>query len=270
MKVCIGIDIGGSHIGIGILGVTGALLLKSDMKINGMLLMSDELINAIINLIRKNCNSTWEIASIGVGCPGHAHNGVIVAASNIPLIKNLHIVEKLGERYGEDIPICLVNDADAALAAEIWGTHKKAYTDVKNACLLTLGTGIGCGLLLNGQLYQGSNGLIEAGHMIVSASPQARACGCGQKGCVEVYSSATNTALRLEEADKAAVVAAATETTPDSAKFVPAVAVSADAEEISGTIAVFERYFNGDQRAIDVVEEVSHTYSQQYLHLYML
>jgi glucokinase len=247
MKVSIGIDVGGSHVGIGFLDMDGVLLLKSDVKINGMVLLSDQLVHAIVNLIQKNCNSTWEISSIGVGCPGQAKNGVIVAASNIPLIRNMPLVDILSQIY-KGIPIVLLNDADAALAAEMWGFHKDAYANIKNAALITLGTGIGCGLMIDGKLYHGSNGLIEAGHMIVSDDPRrTRKCGCGQSGCVEVYASATNTAKRFLELNK------------ESAEIVIAgdVKASEEAHAEGGTTEVFDRYFKHDTKAVKVVEEVS-------------
>ena len=94
-----------------------------------------------------------------------------------------------------------MNDADASISAEIWG-HESEYKDVENEAIIIIGTGIGVSLFLNRSLYTGSHGLIEAGHSIVSTSHDARLCGCGQRGCVEVYASAKNTAIRMIEVDR--------------------------------------------------------------------
>jgi len=128
----------------------------------------------------------------------------LVAASNFPLLRNYPIASKLSSLFEDylqrKISVQLLNDADAAIAAEVWGSGNK-YKEYKNIAMVTLGTGIGLGLVLNGQLYQGSNGLVEGGHMIVTDRPASRRCQCGQIGCVEAYASASNTALRLKELD---------------------------------------------------------------------
>jgi glucokinase len=133
-----------------------------------------------------------------------------------------------------NVPATLLNDADAAVSAEVWG-NKERYGKYKNVAMITLGTGIGCGLILNGDLYQGSHGMIEAGHMMVTNSAQSRPCGCGQRGCVEAYSSAKNTVKRLQEL----------ELTDGSNSIV------LDGKD------VFARYQMNDYNAVKVVEEVS-------------
>jgi len=111
---------------------------------------------------------------------GQARDGVLVAAANLPLFKNAPISRLLSEKLN-GVKVVLVNDADAALAAELKSTQTRhLYKDVKHAALVTIGTGIGVGLYLNNQLHQGHNGLVEAGHMIVNTSLFARQCSCGQ------------------------------------------------------------------------------------------
>jgi len=102
---------------------------------------------------------------------------VIVATANLPLFKNVPIC-KLVSTALNGVPVVLVNDADAALCAEI--ASNSGLTNVRNAALVAVGTGIGVGLLLDGKLHQGHNGLIEAGHMIIDKSSDAPLCGCGQ------------------------------------------------------------------------------------------
>ncbi len=214
---------------------------KFEYPINGREIDGEELLSIIIDIIRKNCATSWLVSSIGIGCPGQAKNGVVVAASNFPKISNLNIVQKLVGVFG-DIPVVLLNDADAVMAAEIWGSHKVFYQHINNAVVFTLGTGIGCGMLLDGRLFRGSNGLVEAGHMIVCSAPDARLCGCGQRGCAEAYASASNTTLRLKDLDR-------------SSEGMQTMI------EPAGSKDVFQRYFNNDPNAVQVVEEVCNNYS---------
>lgn len=108
---------------------------------------------------------------------GHCKDGVIVATANLPLFKNVPICQLVSTALN-NIPVVLVNDADAALCAEM--ASNSALTHVRNAALVAVGTGIGVGLMLDGKLHQGHNGLIEAGHMIIDKSNDAPLCGCGQ------------------------------------------------------------------------------------------
>jgi len=134
------------------------------------------------------------IRGVGIGCPGQSRDGVLIAASNFPKLKNAPLVEMMqGYRLFAGIPCILVNDADAAVAAEVWAAESKAaYSHAQNIAMITLGTGIGVGLVLNHRLYQGSFGCVEAGHMIIDTGADALQCGCGQRGCVETFASAEN------------------------------------------------------------------------------
>lgn len=187
---------------------------------------------------------------MGVGCPGQCKNGILVAASNLPGWKNvplcnmildqLLIMEK-NENFIKDnrhIPVILLNDADAAISAELWGESRELYASHDNAAMITLGTGIGVGLVLNGKLYQGSNGLIEGGHMIVCGGVDdnisRRKCGCGQIGCVEAYSSASSCAKIYKE-------------------------LSNNNNNL-GSKDVFDLASNGDKIAEKVINEVCHFY----------
>ena len=121
---------------------------------------------------------------------------------NVPLVSM--IKSKMGTLFvNKDVPVIILNDADAAISAEVWGRYgRSTYADVKNIAMITIGTGVGVGLVINGSLYQGSNGLVEGGHMIVNVTDKNKKCGCGQSGCVEIWSSAKSTVLRMEEADQ--------------------------------------------------------------------
>ena len=180
---------------------------------------ADRTPTAIVALLVDACGELlaqagigWEaVEAVGVGFPGHVKEGGTVAAgaanlseewkAGVPLVKLLK--EGLKAYIGggqmilpEHIPstIVLLNDADAALAAEAWGGAAQGHEDV---VMLTLGTGIGVAVWLNGQAWSGSRGLVEGGHMVVAKG--GRACGCGQQGCLEMYASATALVHRAKE-----------------------------------------------------------------------
>ncbi len=153
----------------------------------------------------------WEaVAAIGMGFPGHVNAAVAAGAANLSeeWETGVPLTELLKEGFGRHIgdgeqtmilgktpsTIVLINDADAAMAAEAWGGAARGHKDV---VMLTLGTGIGVAVWLNGQAWSGSRGLVEGGHMVVEK--EGRKCGCGQRGCLEMYASATAVVWRAKE-----------------------------------------------------------------------
>ncbi|CAM9995335.1 unnamed protein product [Ascophyllum nodosum] len=138
---------------------------------------------------------SWEnISRVGVACPGQVdrETGVVVGASNLPSWKNVPLAGLVQERTGK--PVTVMNDACAAAAAEIAVRHSP-----DTIAVLTLGTGVGLGVICSGRIMTGSRGLIEGGHMIVEPGPNARPCACGQRGCLEAYASATAVAAIYSE-----------------------------------------------------------------------
>lgn len=197
-----------------------------------MLALIKSHITDMLNEIKKTENCT--IKGIGICCPGQVNGDILVAASNFPKFNNVPFVRLVSEAFA-GAAVALLNDADAAVSAEVWG-NPDVYSKYQNLAMITLGTGIGCGLILDGQLFHGSNGIIEAGHMIVTNSPQSRPCGCGQKGCVEAYSSAKSTVKRLQEMDLLDKNSSST---------------VVDGKD------VFQRYLLNDFNAVKVVEETA-------------
>lgn len=246
MEVFVGIDIGGSHVCVGYIDSTGQLLgSTAEVSIDRLALLPEQMIEIIRKLIDQSKDKDWVICSIGIGCPGWAKNGVLVRASNLPNFKDFDFSAALQQVY-PGVPVLLLNDADAAVSAEVWGKDsRERYAKYTNVAMITLGTGVGCGLILNQQLHLGSNGLIEAGHMIVSTAPDSRVCPCGQTGCVEAYASALTTAKRLREADLAAGLNVADESE-------------------GGGKEVIARYSRGDPAAVKVLHEVCILYA--FLH----
>ena len=268
-----GVDIGGSHISVGLVDALGNLLLVVDHQLlNNATVLADEIVAIIYDLIAQasytlidgdtlgkdggdgngdgnasgndrdsyNSKRIGHISAVGIGCPGQCKNGVLIVSANLPLLANSDLAAKLSDQL-DGIPVTLVNDADAAVAAEVWSKETSAeYAHFKNVAMITLGTGIGLGLVLNRALFHGSNGLIEGGHMIIpsvempGAFPvlEERQCGCGQSNCVEVYASAKSVTKRYNEAKLLGDPAnnAPPPTGPVNAKYVFARAVKGDAD----------------------------------------
>ena len=254
----LGFDIGGGHIGSGLVLENGGELIVhheeglpgiSDLSAKSLVKKLYEMYKILIKKINKIDNnnnnnniSLNDINAIGIGCPGQSCKGVLVAAANLPTLRNVPLASMVSDMFN-GIYCTLLNDADAAMAAELWaGQGPKLYGDVNNAVMLTLGTGIGSALLINGKLHEGTSGLIEAGHLILNTSPQGRLCGCGQNGCAETYSSAFNTALRMNES------LIMQETSQDTGSDFPSSSLVKNAKQ------VFNRAAKGDRVAMNTLQ----------------
>ena len=145
---------------------------------------------ATAELLASGKVSTEQLAGIGVCVPGviDAKRGVLVEASNFPLCRDVDLCAGLRGRFG--VPVTLENDARAAAAGEWWSASRSLGREVRNMCLLTLGTGIGGGLVADGRVLVGMGMAGEVGHTVVDRSAEAAACGCGQRGCLEQYVAA--------------------------------------------------------------------------------
>ena len=185
----IGIDIGGSHVAVGLINQTGTIVYKSEQSISNKMNEEDfprTLVNIILEQIQKVLEEAKKditsINLIGIAVPGMVSETNIIKAENLH-IRDLPIVKEINKFY--NIPIKLRNDAKcAALAEKEYGSLKK----VQDAIFLTLGTGIGGAVFLNGQLlvpgkYEG----FEIGHMTIEK--EGIQCNCGRKGCFEKYAS---------------------------------------------------------------------------------
>ena len=138
---------------------------------------------ALIDAIADLAGAVGPVGALAVGLPGLIQQGVLRFAANLPGIVELPAAAMLEERVGA--PVVLSNDA--TLAA--WGEHARgAAVGVDDALVVTLGTGIGAGLILGGRLYEGAHGMAgEIGHVLVD--PDGPPCPCGQRGCWERYAS---------------------------------------------------------------------------------
>lgn len=183
----IGIDVGGSHIGLGLVNRDGKLVLKDEKDYDKRQEdMSNIVLETIIELINKIIDSNSvkkeEIESIGIAFPGTVSETAVIKAENLG-INDFEVVKKLKKHF--DVPIHLENDAKCAAIAEKEFGSLKNYED---AIFLIIGTGVGGAVYLNGKLlkpkrYSG----FEVGHTVIDKD--GIECNCGRRGCFEVYSS---------------------------------------------------------------------------------
>jgi len=183
-EVAIGIDIGGTNTVLGMVSRNGKILEKTSMPTNADK-PAAELFERIYNEIKILNLEKYKLKGIGVGAPNaNYYSGCIETPPNLSW-ENVNVIDLLSKYF--DIPIALTNDANAAALGEmLFGVAK----GMKNFIEITLGTGLGSGIVVNGKLVYGHDGFAgELGHVIVKEN--GRKCGCGRKGCLETYASAT-------------------------------------------------------------------------------
>ena len=178
----IGIDIGGTKISAGVVDISGNLIDSSRCSTPAE--GGKELISSVISLI-KELNKKHEIKGIGISIAAliSSDYGTIVGAPNIANLSKLNFVNEMKEEF--KLPIIIENDANSAMWAEFKFGNAKGLNPVM---FFIIGTGVGGGLVIDGKLFKGANGLgAEFGHMCVV--PDGLLCGCGSKGCIEQYAS---------------------------------------------------------------------------------
>ncbi|MDE5627766.1 MAG: ROK family protein, partial [Candidatus Amulumruptor sp.] len=193
----IGIDMGGTNTVFGIVDARGVVLTSDSIKtrkhsnINDYI---DELHSGIIRLMDA-IDAHDKIYGIGVGAPNaNYYTGMIEDGVNLPWPTPVPFAQLLRDKFG--IPVAITNDANAAAIGEM--TYGAAR-GLKDFIMITLGTGVGSGIVVNGQLVYGHDGFAgELGHVIVKRN-NGRLCGCGRAGCLETYCSATGVARTARE-----------------------------------------------------------------------
>ena len=191
-KVAIGIDIGGTNTAIGVVDELGNVMVKGNINTPSHGDISryiDDLSQAVKELINsvQLLNPDIEIQGIGIGAPnGNYYSGTIEYAPNLSFKGVVHLVNLLKAKFPEIKAIALTNDANAAAIGEmIYGGAK----GMQNFVMYTLGTGVGSGVVVNGDLVYGHDGFAgECGH--TTLIPGGRICGCGSLGHLEAYCSA--------------------------------------------------------------------------------
>lgn len=186
----VGIDIGGTNTVFGIVDKDGKVIAKGSIRTKWHENFDDyldHLYKELSQLIKDN-DAEGKVAGIGIGAPGaNYHTGEIVNAANLNWGERVPIAKKVSEKFG-GIPVAVTNDANAATLGEMMYGAAKGMDDF---VMITLGTGVGSGIVSNGKLVYGHDGLAgELGHVIVERH-NGRECGCGRKGCLETYCSST-------------------------------------------------------------------------------
>ena len=230
----VGIDIGGTNTVFGIVDARGTIVASSSIK-TGAYAQIEEYVDAVcknlLPLIVAN-GGVDKVKGIGIGAPnGNFYSGTIEFAPNLPWKGVIPLAAMFEERLG--IPTALTNDANAAAIGEM--TYGAAR-GMKDFIMITLGTGVGSGIVVNGQLVYGHDGFAgELGHVIVRRD--GRMCGCGRKGCLETYCSATGVSRSARE-----FLTSSTE--PSLLRAIPA-------ENITSK-DVYDAAVKGDKLALDI------------------
>ncbi|MGN1110465.1 MAG: ROK family protein [Oscillospiraceae bacterium] len=185
----IGIDLGGTNIKVGLVDENYNIVAKASVKTN-LPRPADEICGSIVEAVWTVLNEAkvtiGEVNSIGIGTPGVANreSGVVLYSCNLGF-KNTDLRALIKKRL--DKPIYVENDANAAAFGEVLAGAGKGCKDV---VVVTLGTGVGGGIIIDGKIYTGFNYCgAELGHTVIEFN--GRQCSCGRKGCFEAYSSAT-------------------------------------------------------------------------------
>ena len=190
-RLAVGIDIGGTNTVFGLTNRKGEILFEESIRTKDFA-NAEELIQTIYDLIPSNHKIS--IVGVGIGAPnGNYFTGTIDFAPNLPwsgVIPLKHISEKIF-----NISTTITNDANAAAIGEmVYGNAK----DLKEFITITLGTGLGSGIIVDGKIVYGHDGFAgELGHFRVT--PNGRTCNCGRKGCLETYASSTGVVRSIHE-----------------------------------------------------------------------
>lgn len=246
MKLSIGIDIGGTNTAIGVVDGNGEVLNKTSISTpshGDVDQYIEDMASAISDLEKKvkKDHPKAEVLGVGIGAPnGNYYNGTIEHAPNLSFKGIVPFVELLKKKFPDYKAITLTNDANAAAIGEmVYGGAK----GMKNFAMFTLGTGVGSGLIVNGDLVYGADGFAgECGH--TTLIPGGRKCGCGGNGHLEAYCSAPGmkrTAFEILARDNAA----------DS------VLADKSYNELDSK-AIFDAAEKGDKVALEVFKQTGH------------
>ena len=196
----IGLDLGGTNSVFGIVDARGDIKATTAIKTGGYEKVEDY-VKACVEALQpiiEQVGGIDKIKAMGIGAPnGNYYNGTIEFAPNLSWAHDgiVPLAKMFSDALG--IPVALTNDANAAAIGEmVYGVTR----GMKNFIVITLGTGVGSGIVVNGQLLYGHDGFAgELGHVIMVRGAEGRSCGCGRTGCLEAYCSATGVARTARE-----------------------------------------------------------------------
>ena len=197
-KYVVGIDIGGTNTVIGIVDECGKIQATDSIK-TGQYEYAEDYVEAVCDKLLPmiaQYGGVGHFQGIGIGAPNaNFYNGTIEQAPNLPWKGIVPLATMFKEKT--NLPVAMTNDANAAALGEM--TYGVAR-GMKDFIMITLGTGVGSGIVINGQLVYGHDGFAgELGHVCVDRSSEARLCGCGRRGCLETYCSATGVTRTARE-----------------------------------------------------------------------
>jgi glucokinase len=228
----IGVDLGGTNLRIAAVDEQGRLVEKVTLGTK-VALGRDHVLNDMSNAIQQlagRYQAKWSLAGIGIGVPGiiDMQSGMLRESPNLPGWADYPVRAEIERRLGTRV--ILENDANVAALGEKW---LGAARDVDDMAMLTLGTGVGGGIVLGGRIWHGMNGMAgEFGHITIE--PEGIPCTCGNRGCVEKYASATAVVRMAKEAiargQAPALAKAASSDVEFSAKAVYNLAIQGDEE----------------------------------------
>ena len=231
----VGIDVGGTNLKAGLVDGSGKLLAAARRPLcgfTGAKAFAADLAELALQAVAEGGARVEELEAVGIGMPGAVDGGNVLFTPNIP-IENVPL-ERLFRQH-LDIPVYLGNDADCAAVGEFFGGAGRGFQDF---VVVTLGTGIGAGIILGGKL-RGGLASSEAGHMVIQQGGEQ--CNCGRRGCWERYASATALIQQTRSAMEA---------NPDSGLYQAAQALGA----VDGRTA-FQAALAGDETALAVCRQ---------------
>lgn len=248
-KVCVGIDIGGTTVKIGLFTAEGTLTENWEIvtrKDEGGCYILGDIVESISKKFEEEKISKQNIIGIGIGVPGPiTEDGTVLKCANLGW-GIFNVAEEMKKLTGiENIKVG--NDANVAALGEMWKGGGKGY---KNIVMVTLGTGVGGGVINNGEILTGSKGAAgEIGHITVNYDEEDT-CGCGKKGCLEQFASATGI---VKEAKRALI-------TSDKPS------VLRNVQYLSAK-AIFDAAKEGDELANDLVEQLGKNLGRALAHV---
>jgi glucokinase len=240
-RFAIGVDLGGTNLRVAAINENGGLFDQLNLLTEvekGREDVVDRLSNGILRLVQR-WKDVYQLVGIGVGVPGiiKMREGILVASPNLPGWENFNIRAQIAKRLNS--PFYLENDANAAALGEKWIGSGRACDHL---CFLTMGTGIGGGLILNGKIWHGVSGMAaELGH--VTVHPNGRLCNCGNYGCLEAYAAAS------------AVVRAAKELV-DGGKASPGLQKVVSSSSMLTSALIYQQAKEGDASSVAIFSEV--------------
>lgn len=233
-RVVIGVDLGGTNLRTALLSSEGDILDKrkeATYASDGWKKVVQRLIQNIGRQKEIATRQGLSVAAVGVGAPGVilVEKGIVVKSPNFPDWNNLPLKDELESVLS--LPVTIENDANAAALGEQW---RGAGRGIGSMILLTLGTGVGGGIVLDKQIWHGADGMAgEIGHMTII--PDGRQCGCGNTGCLEMYASARGIVQSYRDAGGASETAMQPEIT---------------------SVQVYQEASDGNARAVKVMRDM--------------